>query len=76
MLFRSLQEANVSNAEIDEVILAGRTTNMPKIIQTVKAIFGKEPQKCAELDEVFVMGAAIQAGFLQLGAAEGVERTD
>ena len=52
-------------AEINEVVLVGGMTRMPKIIETVKNFFGKEPNKSVNPDEVVAMGAAIQAGVLQ-----------
>ena len=61
----ALRDANLKAAEIDEVVLVGGMTRMPKIAQTVKQIFGKEPHKGVNPDEVVAMGAAIQAGVLQ-----------
>ncbi len=61
----ALRDANLKAAEIDEVVLVGGMTRMPKIAQTVKTIFGKEPHKGVNPDEVVAMGAAIQAGVLQ-----------
>jgi molecular chaperone DnaK len=61
----ALKDANLKAAEIDEVVLVGGMTRMPKIIETVKSIFGKEPHKGVNPDEVVAMGAAIQAGVLQ-----------
>ena len=61
----ALKDANLKAAEIDEVVLVGGMTRMPKIAQTVKTIFGKEPHKGVNPDEVVAMGAAIQAGVLQ-----------
>jgi molecular chaperone DnaK len=61
----ALRDANLKAAEIDEVVLVGGMTRMPKVIQTVKTIFGKEPHKGVNPDEVVAMGAAIQAGVLQ-----------
>ncbi|HEY7644258.1 MAG TPA: molecular chaperone DnaK, partial [Hyphomicrobiales bacterium] len=61
----ALKDANLKAAEIDEVVLVGGMTRMPKIAQTVKNIFGKEPHKGVNPDEVVAMGAAIQAGVLQ-----------
>ncbi|MGI9381820.1 MAG: Hsp70 family protein, partial [Methyloligellaceae bacterium] len=52
-------------AEIDEVVLVGGMTRMPKVIETVKNFFGKEPHKGVNPDEVVAVGAAIQAGVLQ-----------
>jgi molecular chaperone DnaK len=61
----AIKDANLKPAEIDEVVLVGGMTRMPKVIQTVKTIFGKEPHKGVNPDEVVAMGAAIQAGVLQ-----------
>ena len=61
----ALKDAGVTAAEIDEVVLVGGMTRMPKIIETVKEFFGKEPHKGVNPDEVVAMGAAIQAGVLQ-----------
>jgi molecular chaperone DnaK len=61
----ALKDANLKAAEIEEVVLVGGMTRMPKIVQTVKNIFGKEPHKGVNPDEVVAMGAAIQAGVLQ-----------
>ncbi len=61
----ALKDANLKAAEIDEVVLVGGMTRMPKIAETVKTIFGKEPHKGVNPDEVVAMGAAIQAGVLQ-----------
>lgn len=61
----ALKDAGLSAAEIDEVILVGGMTRMPKVIEEVKNFFGKEPNKSVNPDEVVAMGAAIQAGVLQ-----------
>jgi molecular chaperone DnaK len=61
----ALRDAGLKPAEIDEVVLVGGMTRMPKIVQTVKNFFGKEPHKGVNPDEVVAMGAAIQAGVLQ-----------
>jgi molecular chaperone DnaK len=61
----ALKDANLKAAEIDEVVLVGGMTRMQKIAETVKTIFGKEPHKGVNPDEVVAMGAAIQAGVLQ-----------
>ena len=55
----------MSAGEIGEVIFVGGMTRMPKIVETVKNFFGKEPSKSVNPDEVVAMGAAIQAGVLQ-----------
>jgi molecular chaperone DnaK len=61
----ALRDANLKAAEIEEVVLVGGMIRMPKVFQTVKTIFGKEPHKGVNPDEVVAMGAAIQAGVLQ-----------
>ncbi|MGO9543826.1 MAG: molecular chaperone DnaK [Rhodomicrobium sp.] len=61
----ALRDASLKAAEIDEVVLVGGMTRMPKIVQIVKNFFGKEPHKGVNPDEVVAMGAAIQAGVLQ-----------
>src|SRR6056300_1002567 len=61
----ALKDAGVSASEIDEVILVGGMTRMPKVIEEVTKFFGKEPHKGVNPDEVVAMGAAIQAGVLQ-----------
>ena len=62
---RALKDAGLSAGEIGEVILVGGMTRMPKIVETVKNFFGREPHKGVNPDEVVAMGAAIQAGVLQ-----------
>ncbi len=59
-----LRDANLSKEKIDEVILVGGMTRMPLIVQTVKSIFGKEPSKGVNPDEVVAVGAAIQGAVL------------
>ena len=61
----ALKDAGLSADEINEVILVGGMTRMPKVIEEVKNFFGKEPNKSVNPDEVVAMGAAIQAGVLQ-----------
>ncbi len=61
----ALKDAGVSKIEIDEVILVGGMTRMPKVMEEVTKFFGKEPNKGVNPDEVVAMGAAIQAGVLQ-----------
>ena len=61
----ALKDAGLSAGEIGEVILVGGMTRMPKVVETVKKFFGKEPNKSVNPDEVVAMGAAIQAGVLQ-----------
>ena len=61
----ALKDAGMSADQIDEVILVGGMTRMPKVQDVVKEFFGKEPHKGVNPDEVVAMGAAIQAGVLQ-----------
>jgi molecular chaperone DnaK len=61
----ALKDAGLSAAEINEVVLVGGMTRMPKVTEEVKNFFGKEPNKSVNPDEVVAMGAAIQAGVLQ-----------
>lgn len=61
----ALKDAGVSAADIDEVILVGGMTRMPKVQQKVKEIFGKEPHKGVNPDEVVAIGAAVQGGVLK-----------
>ncbi|MEO0810173.1 MAG: molecular chaperone DnaK, partial [Pseudomonadota bacterium] len=61
----ALKDAGLSAAEIDEVVLVGGMTRMPKVQETVKNFFGKEPHKGVNPDEVVAVGAAIQAGVLR-----------
>jgi molecular chaperone DnaK len=61
----ALKDAGLKPAEINEVILVGGMTRMPKVVETVKNFFGKEPHKGVNPDEVVAIGAAIQAGVLQ-----------
>ncbi len=61
----ALKDAGLSAGEIDEVILVGGMTRMPKVVETVKNFFGREPHKGVNPDEVVAIGAAIQAGVLQ-----------
>jgi molecular chaperone DnaK len=61
----ALKDAGVTAGQIKEVVLVGGMTRMPKVIETVKQFFGKEPHKGVNPDEVVAIGAAIQAGVLQ-----------
>ena len=61
----ALKDSGLSSNEIDEVVLVGGMTRMPKVIETVKGFFGKEPNKSVNPDEVVAIGAAIQGGVLQ-----------
>ncbi|MAY86216.1 molecular chaperone DnaK [Arenibacterium halophilum] len=61
----ALKDAGISASDIDEVVLVGGMTRMPKVVEEVTKFFGKEPHKGVNPDEVVAMGAAIQAGVLQ-----------
>ena len=61
----ALKDAGLSTGDIDEIVLVGGMTRMPKVIEEVTKFFGKEPNKGVNPDEVVAMGAAIQAGVLQ-----------
>ena len=61
----ALKDAGLSASDIDEVVLVGGMTRMPRVIEEVTKFFGKEPHKGVNPDEVVAMGAAIQAGVLQ-----------
>jgi molecular chaperone DnaK len=61
----ALKDAGLKPAEIEEVVLVGGMTRMPKVFETVKTFFGREPHKGVNPDEVVAIGAAIQAGVLQ-----------
>src|SRR5690606_11649401 len=61
---KALKDAGMSPNEIDEVVLVGGSTRMPKIQEMVKKFFGKEPNKSVNPDEVVAVGAAIQGGVL------------
>jgi len=62
---KALKDAGLKASEIDEVIMVGGMTRMPKVTETVKNFFGREPHKGVNPDEVVAIGAAIQAGVLQ-----------
>ncbi len=62
---KALKDASLSAGDIDEVVLVGGMTRMPKVIEVVKQLFGREPHKGVNPDEVVAIGAAIQAGVLQ-----------
>src|ERR1700734_1638412 len=62
---QALKDAGLTAAEINEVVLVGGMTRMPKVQEVVKQLFGKEPHKGVNPDEVVAVGAAIQAGVLQ-----------
>ncbi|HSW87910.1 MAG TPA: molecular chaperone DnaK [Candidatus Saccharimonadales bacterium] len=61
---QALKDAKVTISDIDEVVMVGGMTRMPKIVETVTKYFGKEPNKSVNPDEVVAIGAAIQAGVL------------
>jgi molecular chaperone DnaK len=61
----ALKDAGLNAGEIDEVVLVGGMTRMPKVVEVVKNFFGREPHKGVNPDEVVALGAAIQAGVLQ-----------
>ncbi|ODM42871.1 molecular chaperone DnaK [Cereibacter johrii] len=61
----ALKDAGVSKSDIDEVVLVGGMTRMPRVVEEVTKFFGKEPHKGVNPDEVVALGAAIQAGVLQ-----------
>jgi len=61
----ALKDAGLTANEIDEIVMVGGMTRMPKVLAEVKSFFGKEPNKSVNPDEVVAMGAAIQAGVLQ-----------
>jgi len=62
---RAIKDAGVQTSNIDEVILVGGMTRMPKVIEKVKSFFGKEPHRGVNPDEVVALGAALQGGILQ-----------
>ena len=62
---KAIADADVSPDKIDEVVLVGGMTRMPLVVETVKKLFGKEPNKSVNPDEVVAIGAAIQAGVLK-----------
>ena len=62
---KALKDAGVKASEVDEVVLVGGMTRMPAVVEKVKAIFGKDPLKGVNPDEVVAIGAAIQGGVLQ-----------
>ncbi|WP_339738484.1 molecular chaperone DnaK [uncultured Maricaulis sp.] len=62
---KALKDAGLTAADIDDVVLVGGMTRMPKVQEVVKGFFGKDPHKGVNPDEVVAMGAAIQAGVLQ-----------
>ena len=61
----ALKDAGLKASEINEVILVGGMTRMPKVFETVKSFFGREPHRGVNPDEVVALGAAIQGGVLR-----------
>src|ERR1051326_7371417 len=61
----ALKAAGVTASRIDEVVLVGGQTRMPKVIEAVQRVFGKEPNRNINPDEVVAVGAAIQGGILR-----------
>jgi len=64
-VMKALDDAKITSSQIDEVVLVGGSTRMPKVQQIAKEIFGKEPNKSINPDEVVAVGAAIQGGVLE-----------
>jgi len=62
---KALKDSGFKASDIDEVVMVGGMTRMPKVVETVKTFFGKEPNKGVNPDEVVAIGAAIQGGVLQ-----------
>ena len=62
---QALKDAGMKKSDIDEVVLVGGMTRMPKVVEAVKEFFGREPHKGVNPDEVVALGAAVQAGVLQ-----------
>jgi molecular chaperone DnaK len=62
---QALKDSGMKKSDIDEVVLVGGMTRMPKVVEAVKAFFGREPHKGVNPDEVVALGAAVQAGVLQ-----------
>ena len=62
---QALKDAGLKKTDIDEVVLVGGMTRMPKVVEAVKGFFGREPHKGVNPDEVVALGAAVQAGVLQ-----------
>ena len=62
---QALKDAGLKKSDIDEVVLVGGMTRMPKVVEAVKAFFGREPHKGVNPDEVVALGAAVQGGVLQ-----------
>lgn len=61
---KALNDAGIKSSEVDEVILVGGMTRMPRVVETVKSVFGRDPSKGVNPDEAVAIGASIQAGVL------------
>jgi molecular chaperone DnaK len=61
---QALKDAGLDSKKIDEVVLVGGSTRIPKVQEIVRELFGKEPNKSVNPDEVVAIGAAVQAGVL------------
>ncbi|KAG0733857.1 hypothetical protein G6F58_012539 [Rhizopus delemar] len=61
---KAMKDAGISNKEVNDVILVGGMSRMPKVVDTVKQVFGREPSKSVNPDEAVAIGAAIQGGVL------------
>ena len=72
---QTLKDSGLSKENIDEIIMVGGQTRMPMIVEAVKALFGKEPNRSVNPDEVVALGAAVQAGVLQ-GDIKGIQLLD
>ena len=68
---QAIKDAKVDISKIDEVVLVGGSTRMPKAVQIAKEVFGREPNKSVNPDEVVAVGAAIQGGVL-MGAVKDI----
>jgi molecular chaperone DnaK len=62
--FKALGDAGIKASEIDEIILVGGMTGMPRVSETVKSIFGRQPSKGVNPDKAIAIGASIQGGVL------------
>ena len=72
---QTLKDSGFSKSEISEIIMVGGQTRMPMIVEAVKNLFGKEPNRSVNPDEVVALGAAVQAGVLQ-GDVKGIQLLD
>jgi len=73
---QALKDANMSTADIDEVILVGGSTRIPKVVEMVEQFFGKKPSKGVNPDEVVAMGAAIQGGIISGDVTDDIVLVD